>query len=72
MNFVPLFNMKKIKIKRKKNPGRGGARPGAGRPEKEPTVVMRVPASMADEIKTLIEKRLIATLTEKHEAAVMA
>lgn len=43
---------------KKKKPTHGGARKGAGRPEKEPTVVMRVPLALVKVIKKLIEKYL--------------
>lgn len=40
-----------------KKPTRGGARPGAGRPPtKEPTVVIRVPISLAELIRQMIQK----------------
>lgn len=43
----------------KKQPTHGGARKGAGRPEgssrKEPTVVMRVPISLAPKFRKMIE-----------------
>jgi hypothetical protein len=35
----------------------GGARKGAGRKPKEPTVVMRVPKSLVKEVKELIKKK---------------
>lgn len=35
-------------------PGRGGPRPGAGRPKKEPTVRIRVPVSMVDRVKAFM------------------
>jgi hypothetical protein len=34
----------------------GGKRPGAGRPKKEPTTVIRVPVSLVQAIKELIKK----------------
>lgn len=45
---------------KRKTTKRGGARSGAGRPigsaTKEPTVVMRVPESLVDRIKSIIKK----------------
>lgn len=37
---------------------RGGARPGAGRKKKEPTVVIRVPVSLVDDIRALISSHI--------------
>lgn len=39
----------------KKKP-HGGARKGAGRPPKEPTVVMRIPVSKIAAVKKLLKK----------------
>jgi hypothetical protein len=39
---------------RKKKEKRGGAREGAGRKPKEPTVVMRIPVSKVPAVKKLI------------------
>ena len=33
---------------------RGGARPGSGRPRKEPTVAIRIPASMLEAVKAMV------------------
>lgn len=38
----------------KKKPQRGGARKGAGRKAKEPTVVVRIPESKLEAVKKLI------------------
>ncbi|MEL4274920.1 hypothetical protein AAEH77_00105 [Shewanella xiamenensis] len=35
--------------------GRGGARPGAGRPKGEPTKMMRIPLGAEDLVKSLLE-----------------
>lgn len=39
-----------------KEENRGGAREGAGRPKKEPTVFMRIPKSLVARIKKIISK----------------
>lgn len=41
---------------KKKIEKRGGARKGAGRPNEEPTKVIRVPVSKLEEIKKVIVK----------------
>jgi hypothetical protein len=38
-------------------PTHGGARKGAGAPRKEPTVVMRIPESLVDDVEKLIARR---------------
>jgi len=38
------------------NSGHGGARPGAGRPKAEKTVQIRVPESLIDQVKKLIDQ----------------
>jgi len=41
----------------KKTPPHGGARKGAGRPKtKEDTVVMRIPVSLVNKVKSLISR----------------
>jgi hypothetical protein len=35
---------------------KGGSRPGAGRKQKEPTAVIRVPVRLVEKIKNLINK----------------
>ena len=45
-----LLQMKKTK------PTHGGKRKGSGRKPKEPTVVMRIPVSLVEKVKALIEK----------------
>lgn len=44
-----------MKTKKKKSK-RGGQRDGAGRPEKEPTKVMRIPVSKIEAVEKLIGK----------------
>lgn len=41
---------------KKKKPQRGGARKGAGRKPKEPTVVIRIPESKLEAVKKLINE----------------
>ncbi|MFN7703342.1 MAG: hypothetical protein ACK5OS_01880 [Chryseotalea sp.] len=36
---------------------RGGPQPGAGRPKKEPTKLMRIPLSLVDIVTQLINKK---------------
>jgi hypothetical protein len=40
----------------KKKKTHGGARKGAGRPVKEPTVVIRIPVSKVETIKKMLSK----------------
>lgn len=40
---------------KKKQPTHGGARPGSGRPKKEPTVVMRIPKSKVKAVLKLLK-----------------
>jgi hypothetical protein len=34
---------------------RGGPRPGSGRPKGEPTITIRVPRSMVDQVRAFVE-----------------
>jgi len=45
------------KLMQSKAKKRGGARPGAGRPKKEPTKTIRVPVSRLDEIYKLLKAK---------------
>jgi hypothetical protein len=58
MNYVTLGQLKidwNMKQKKKKE-GKGGAREGAGRPNGEPTTVIRVPVSKLPAIRKLLKK----------------
>lgn len=44
----------------KKNP-HGGARKGAGRKPKEPTVVKRIPLSKVEAVQKILDRKLVIT-----------
>ena len=48
----------------KKKP-HGGARKGAGRKAKEPTVVKRIPISKLESVQTLLDSKLVITHPER-------
>lgn len=48
-----------------KKSGRGGARPGAGQPKKEPTQVIRVPTGCLKAVTTIIEMHKAGKLNGK-------
>ena len=57
MNSVTLEQLKiDWNMKKKKKEGKGGAREGAGRPNGEPTTVIRVPVSKLPAIRKLLKK----------------